>query len=47
MSTKNDAIEEQDEKPPVFSSWRGWYWFLLLALIGWIILFYIFTESYS
>ncbi len=36
-----------NEKPPVFRSWKGWYW-LVLALMGVQLALYLFiTYSFS
>lgn len=36
-----------DEKAPLFASWRQWYVFVMIFLIVLIILFYIFTKTFS
>ena len=36
----------QDEKPPVFKSWSGWYWLLIGVLVLQIILFYWLTATF-
>lgn len=38
--------EEQNEKPPVFSKWSGWYWFVMLVLAAQIIIYYLITNSF-
>jgi hypothetical protein len=38
---------EQNEKPPVFPSWRGWYTLVLGVLLVQIILYYLITQSFS
>lgn len=40
-----DAVN--DEKPPILSSWNQLYGLVLLNLIVLIVLFYIFTKSFS
>ena len=35
------------EKSPVFGSWAGWYWLVLLFLLLEIILFYFFTKKFA
>lgn len=37
----------EEEKPPLFKSWRGWYTLVLGNLIFLIILFYIFTKVFE
>ncbi len=36
-----------DEPPPLFKSWSSWYALVLGTLILLIILFYVFTKSFS
>jgi hypothetical protein len=36
-----------EDKPPVFKSWRGWYWLVLGVLAVQIILFYWLTNSFK
>jgi hypothetical protein len=36
-----------DQKPPVFSSWKGWYALLIAVLAVLVVGFYVFTEHYS
>jgi len=36
-----------DEKPPVFSSWKGWYAMLVLVLAMLIAVFYGLTQHYG
>lgn len=36
-----------DEKPPVFSSWKGWYAMLVLVLAMLIVVFYGLTQHYG
>lgn len=35
------------EKPPLFRRWKGWYWLLFAVLFGEAILFYFFTKHFS
>jgi len=44
--TKNLHMPDQ-EKIPVFSSWRGWYVFLVIFLIIELIFFRYFTQLFS
>jgi hypothetical protein len=43
---KPESKEVEEDKPPVFSSWKGWYGLVLGALITYIILLYLFTNLY-
>ncbi len=36
-----------DQKPPVFSSWNGWYALLIAVLAVLVVGFYVLTEYYS
>jgi len=36
-----------DQKPPVFSSWKGWYALLIAVLAVLVAGFYVLTEYYS
>lgn len=36
-----------DQKPPVFSSWKGWYALLITVLAVLVGVFYVFAEYYS
>jgi len=38
---------EEEQTPPVFKSWLGWYALLIGVLVSLIGLFYWFTESFS
>ena len=40
-------MQETDERPPVFKSWKGWYATLVVVLIAQIILFIYFTKYFS
>jgi len=39
--------EQNDEKPPVFSSWRSWYVLVLGAAGLQIILYYLITRAFE
>lgn len=36
-----------DQKPPVFSSWKGWYALLIAVLAALVAVFLLLTEHYS
>ncbi|SEA09635.1 hypothetical protein SAMN05192529_10819 [Arachidicoccus rhizosphaerae] len=36
-----------NERPPFFNRWRGWYQFVLVILAVLIVLFYLFTKHYD
>ena len=38
---------DQEEKPPVFKSWKGWYALLIIVLAVLVFLFYLLTKTYS
>lgn len=38
---------EQDDKPPLFASWRGWYVLVSLVLLIQIILYLLITRSFA
>lgn len=38
---------EEDNKPPVFNSWRGWYVLVMSTMAILVILLYLFTQAYS
>jgi hypothetical protein len=40
-------INNIDEKPPLFKSWKGWYWLVILFLVTLIIFFYFFTKLFA
>ncbi|MCH7973492.1 MAG: hypothetical protein IH949_06340 [Bacteroidetes bacterium] len=42
----NDKLNE-NEKPPFFKSWKGWYFLVLGNLAFLIILFYLFTKVFE
>ena len=35
-----------EEKPPVFKSWKGWYWLVMGALAFQIIIYFLITRSF-
>jgi len=37
----------EDEKPPIFKSWKGWYTLLIAVLMIEILLFFIFSNYFS
>ena len=39
--------ESQNNKPPLFKSWTGWYVLVILFLVLLIILFYLFTKKFA
>ncbi len=38
--------EDQEEKPPVFSKWSSWYWFVMIVLAVQIIIYLLITNSF-
>jgi hypothetical protein len=45
--TKQNTDPEDEEKPPVFKSWKAAYWFVILTSVALFILFYLLTKMYS
>jgi len=43
---KNKKAEDE-EKPPLFSSWKRLYTLVLLNLVVLIVLFYLFTKAFE
>ncbi len=39
--------EENDEKPPGFKRWSGWYWLLMIMLAVQIVIYLFITSSFS
>jgi len=37
----------ENEKPPLFKSWKGWYLLLMVALVAEILLFFTFSSYFS
>ncbi|MFC2186439.1 hypothetical protein [Peijinzhouia sedimentorum] len=46
IPSKNPKEYNEDDIP-VFKSWSGWYWFIMIVLAVLILLFYWFTKYYS
>lgn len=42
-----EAENEEDEKPPVFGSWRRIYWFVVVFFVIEVAAFYLITRYYS
>lgn len=40
-------MSEQDEKPPVFSSWKGWYVLVMSVALVQLIIYFIITRSFQ
>lgn len=36
-----------EEKPPVFTSWRTWYWLVLGVMLVQVVIYFIITKSFS
>lgn len=47
MSATEESERSDDEKPPVFGSWRRIYWFVAIFFAVEVALFYLFTQYYS
>jgi len=40
------SVEEEEEKPPVFSRWSVWYWLVMIVLAVQIIVYLFITNSF-
>ncbi len=40
-------MSEKEGKPPVFSSWSGWYWLVMIFAFLQIIGYYLITHSFA
>jgi hypothetical protein len=40
-------MKDENDKAPLFSSWKGWYIFVISFLVVLIILFYLFTKRFA
>ncbi len=40
-------MNDQNEKPPVFNSWQGWYVFVLFFLLLQILVYYFLTQHFE
>ncbi len=38
---------QTEEKPPVFNSWKDWYWLVMSVLAAQILLYFLITQSFS
>jgi len=38
---------QQEEKPPIFSSWKGWYWLVIGVAVAQFILYFMITRSFE
>ncbi len=36
-----------EENPPVFKSWNGWYWLVMIVLLVQVLLYFFLTRSFS
>jgi len=36
----------EPQRPPVFKSWKGWYWLVLFVLVVQIIVYTLITNSF-
>ncbi len=43
----NPDHEMEQERPPLFSSWKKWYALVLLHLAFLIVVFYLFTKAFE
>ena len=40
-------MDNNNDKVPLFKSWKQWYFFVIIVLVVLIILFYFFTKYFS
>ena len=40
-------MHTENDKPPLFNSWNGWYIFVVLFLVLLIVFFYFFTKRFA
>jgi len=40
-------VDEIEKKPPIFTKWRSWYWFVMLVLAAQIIVYLLITTSFQ
>ena len=38
---------DKEEQPPLFKSWKGWYYLVILFLCALILFFYFFTKLFA
>ena len=46
-SPMTEAEKQNIEEPPVFRSWKGWYWLVFISLVVMIVLLYLFSMAFS
>jgi len=34
-------------KPPLFRSWKGWYWLVMMTMVVQVIIYLLITQSFS
>jgi hypothetical protein len=44
---QEEQFPTQKDQPPVFKSWRQWYWLVLSILAAQIMLFYWLTQYFA
>lgn len=37
----------EDQKPPLFGSWKGWYWLVWLFMVAQVIVYLLITRSFE
>ncbi len=40
-------MSDQNEKPPVFSSWKGWYILVMSVALAQLIVYFIITKNFQ
>ena len=39
--------QQPEEVPPVFGSWKGWYWLVALVMLAQLFLYLLITRSFA
>lgn len=40
-------MDINNEKPPVFKRWSGWYWLVMSFLLVQIVIYFLITNSFA
>jgi hypothetical protein len=50
MELLNELVmtdKQQNESPPVFKNWSGWYWLLISVALIQFLVYFLITRSFS
>lgn len=39
--------EPTEEQPPVFNSWKGWYWLVAWVMLSQLVMYLLISQSFS